>query len=322
MTTPRHEVRTGLLVVLTLAVLVAVLVYLGAPGAFEAQRTYYIFFDNAAGIKPGAQVMVSGRKVGQVRQVFSPVPENARPEGKYESLVEVRVSAKAGIYQKVRVQMVQLTMLGDILIDFSNGEEASGLAPDKAHFIGERQPGLAEIVPQVLDKLDPAIQKVTETLDALQKTSESLNKLTSEGGDLPGALAEFRKLGLQLNELSGPSGPLRGSFEHLNELTGPDSSLAKTLRNTEKLSADLASNEDIRITLRNFRNSSEKLNRTMLDLGPRFETIGRNLEEASDTVKHQPWRLIWPSTKKYDDDRNVATTPAPRGSNAVSRRKR
>ena len=49
----RNEIRTGLLVVLSLAALTALLLYLGAPGVFVPQHTYRIFFDNAAGIKPG-----------------------------------------------------------------------------------------------------------------------------------------------------------------------------------------------------------------------------------------------------------------------------
>src|SRR5205823_11721345 len=100
--------------------------------------------------KPGADVMVAGRKAGQVRRIYSPVPESSRPEPKYESLVEVRVAASARVFKKVRVQMVQISLLGDPMIDFSSGEESSGLAPDGAQFVGERQHTLADAVPQVL----------------------------------------------------------------------------------------------------------------------------------------------------------------------------
>ena len=50
MTILRNEIRTGLLVVISLALLVAVLLYLGAPGVFTPQKTYRIYFDNAAGL--------------------------------------------------------------------------------------------------------------------------------------------------------------------------------------------------------------------------------------------------------------------------------
>ena len=267
--TPRNELRTGLLVVSTFAVLVAVLLYLGAPGVFAKLHTYRIYFDNAAGIKPGADVMVAGRKVGQVRHVYSPMPLDSRPDPKYESLVEVRVAASAGIYKIVHVQMVQLSMLGDSMIDFSNGEEASGLAADGATFTGERQIGLQDAVPKVLEKLDPVVKMATATLESLQQTSDHLNKVTGEGGELPTTLAEFREFGAHLNELSGPQGPLRLSFEniqtltgpdgridhalaHIEDLTGPNGPLTKTLQNTERITGS----KDIENAFRNFREAS------------------------------------------------------------------
>ena len=64
---------TGLLVIATIAVVAFVLVLLGAPGLFRPLVTYKIYFDNAAGIKQGAPVMLAGRKIGQVQKLFSPV---------------------------------------------------------------------------------------------------------------------------------------------------------------------------------------------------------------------------------------------------------
>src|ERR1700757_1931980 len=69
----KNEIMTGLLVVGTVAVLVFVLVLLGAPGLFRPLVTYKIYVDNAAGIKQGAAVMLAGRKIGQVQKLYSPV---------------------------------------------------------------------------------------------------------------------------------------------------------------------------------------------------------------------------------------------------------
>src|SRR5205085_4252530 len=69
----RNEVLTGLLVVATLAVLTGVLVLLGAPGLFRPLVSYKIYFDNAAGIKLAAPVLLAGRKIGQVAALYSPV---------------------------------------------------------------------------------------------------------------------------------------------------------------------------------------------------------------------------------------------------------
>lgn len=324
----RNEIRTGLLVVLTLGVLVAVLIYLGAPGVFIPQHTYRIYFDNASGIKPGAQVLLAGRKIGQVHLLYSPVPEHERPAPKLETIIEVRVASTAKIYKKVKVQITQPSLLGESVIDFSSGEEASGLAPAGSKFIGERPGGLAEAVPIILEKLDPVLVKLTGTLDSLQKTSDNLARMSAEGADLPVAFSEFKQFGQNLNEMSAYGGPLRNSLQnferltdeksklaeslnHLADITGPEGSLAKTFSNAEKFTENLVNNKDINATLRNFRETSENLDRTMTEVGRQFSNVGKNLEQGSDTVKRQPWRLIWPTTKKYPDEPAPTPTPKP-----------
>jgi ABC-type transporter Mla subunit MlaD len=319
----RNEIRTGLLVVLTLAAFVAVLIYLGAPGVFTPQKKFRIYFENANGIKPGAQVLLAGRKIGQVRELFSPVMEKDRPEPKLETLIEVQVNSTARIFNKVKVQITQPTLLGESVIDFSSGEESSGLAPDGKHFIGERAAGLSDLPSTVMERLDPVLTKLTGTLDSLQKTSDNLSKITAEGADLPEAFAEFKKFGMNLNELTsyesslrhtlqnvesltGENGKLGQSINHLEELTGPEGSLSKTFKNAEKFTAELTANNDATAILHNFRSVSENLNHSLNQITQQFTVIGGNLEQASDTVKRQPWRLIWPTTKKYPEG-----TPAP-----------
>jgi len=328
----RNEIRTGLLVVLTLVALVGVLIYLGAPGVFIPQKKFRIYFENAAGIKPGAQVLLAGRKIGQVRALFSPVLERERPSPKLETLIEVEVNASAKIFNHVNVQITQPTLLGESVIDFSSGEESSGLASDGKHFIGERAAGLSDLAPTVMGRLDPVLNKLTETLGSLQKTSDNLAKITADGSDLPEAFAEFKQLGINLNALSGYDSPLRHSLQniesltsdngklgqslnHLAELTGPDGSLSKTFKNTEKFTNELTANNDATAIMHNFRTVSENLNHTLTNIGQQFSTIGGNLEQASDTVKRQPWRLVWPTTKKYPDPQGI---PATAGTKAPS----
>ena len=312
----RNEIRTGLLVVLSLAALVALLLYLGSPGVFISQKTFYIYFDNAAGLEPGAPVLLAGRKIGRVRKLNSPVAEKDRPSPKMETLVEVQVATSAAIFNKVKAQMTQPSLLGKPVIDFTSGEEASGLAKDGTYLIGERQGGLADAVPALLDKITPALLKVTATLDSIQKTADNLTGITDEGADLRMALTEVRKFGTNLNQLSGPGSSLEHTLQNLDKMTGdegklgvalthiaaitgPGGDLTKTLANSEKFTAKLAANKDIDLTLRNFRQMSETLDRKIDGLASKFSEVAANLAQASDTVKRQPWRLIWPSTKKY-----------------------
>jgi paraquat-inducible protein B len=134
--------------------------------------------------------------------------------------------------------------------------------------------------------------------------SPSVDELEEKAGTL---LDKFKALPLEktVDEANGALTAVKEAAANLDKLTGPDSPLDKTLKNSEKLTAELSGNKDIGATLRNLRVTSEQLQTIVAGLGAQFSTVGRNLTEATDTVKHQPWRLIWPTTKEYP-------TPSPR----------
>jgi len=314
----RNELRTGLLVAITAAVLAAALIYLEAPGLAGERRIYRIYFDNAGGINAGAPVMLAGRKIGQVSRLLSPIPEAQRPRPDLAVIVEVAVDRNALIYRREHVTMLQFSLLGEQVIDFTKGDEASGRATADTAFIGERQLGMADVGQKLLDKLDPVVGSATLAMKDLQKTSSQLAEITQQGSDLVLAIANFRQFGDQLVSLSGSDGSIQHTFDNLKEITGKESPLANALANAEKFTGDLKDNKDIGVSLRNFRQASENLSSTTRGLKCRVRSIGpgidqtvHNAEQFTDTIKRQPWRLIWPSTKKYPEDQSKpCSTPA------------
>src|SRR6266545_4010953 len=296
----RNEILTGLLVIGTIGVIAFLLVLLGAPGLFRPLVTYRVYFDNAAGIKPGAVVMLAGRKIGQVQKLYSPVtpaeekqaqqavaihrPEPAASPAappRFEARVDVQVDKSAKVYRDARVQMMQLGLLGDMAMDFTQGTKESGRAKDGESFAGERTPDLGDAAAKMLEVIKPVAAEATNTMKDLQQTAQNLNRLTDENSELNLALTQFKTFG-----------------EHMADLTAPDSALSHSLTNIEKISTSLTENDNIEVTLRNLRTSSEKLRLAVTDLGP----AGENIKQFSETIKTQPWRLIWPSTKKYPQE--------------------
>ena len=181
----RDEVLTGVLVIVTCAVVVATLLALGAPGFFRSLDTYYVFFDNAGGIQPGAEVFLAGRRVGQVMDLESPVPAAKRPPDHpdFEVLIKVQVSKEARVYQNVSVRMQQLGWFGQQMIDFAQGDEQSGLAPSGTTFVGERGAGITELS-----------QEATTALHALTETLANIKELTGKEGDLSKTVSNARDL--------------------------------------------------------------------------------------------------------------------------------
>jgi MlaD protein len=303
----RNEILTGLLVIGTIGVIAFLLVLLGAPGLFRPLVTYGVYFDNAAGIKPGAVVMLAGRKIGQVQKLYSPLTpaeekqaqqaassihpsepsESPSPSPRFEARVDVQVDKSAMLYRDAKAQMVQLGLLGDMAIDFTQGTQESGRAKNGETFAGERNPDLGEAAAKMLEVIKPVANEATNTMKDLQNTAQNLNKLTDENSELNLALAQFKTFG-----------------EHLSGLTAPDSALSNSLTNIEKISTSLTENDNIKVTLQNLRSSSEKLKVATSELQP----AGENIKQFSETIKTQPWRLIWPSTKRYAE---ASPSPAP-----------
>ena len=308
----KNEILTGLLVIGTIAVVAFLLVLLGAPGLFRPLVTYQIYFDNAAGLKQGAPVMLAGRKIGQVQKLFSPVtpqeekqaeaaeaaihrseanpsPSPSATPGKprFEVRVDVQVDKSAKVYRDARVRMMQLGLLGDLAIDFTQGTSDSGRSKNGEIFAGERTPDLGEAAAKMLEVIKPVAAEATNTMKDLQQTAQNLNRLTDENSELTLALGQFKTFG-----------------QHLVDLTAPDSALSNSLANIQKISTSLTENDNIQVTLQNLRSSSEKLKVATSELQP----AGENIKQFSETIKTQPWRLIWPTTKKYAE---ASPSPAP-----------
>jgi hypothetical protein len=181
-------------------------------------------------------------------------------------------------------------------IDITQGTEKSGRAKDGEMFAGERTPDLGEAVARMLEIVKPVATEATTTMKDLQQTAQNINRLTDENSELSLALGQFKIFG-----------------QHMSDLTAPDSALSQSLSNIEKISTSLTENDNIEVTLRNLRNSSEKLKVATTELEP----AGENIKQFSETIKTQPWRLIWPATKKYAE---TSPTPAP-GQGTITVRK-
>lgn len=316
----RNEILTGLLVLATVGILTGILILLGAPGLFKPLITYKIYIDNAAGIKLGAPVLLAGRKIGQVERLHSPVSKSEseaaqaaadaiRPKGKapaaettlrprYEARIDVRVDADAILYSDAGARLITLGLLGETAIDFTAGNETSGRAQDGQSFAGERVPDFGESIAKMLDIVKPVATEATKTLKELQTTAQHLGKITEDQSPLNMAVAQMRTFAENLTNMTSTQSPLQLALKNVESVS----------RNLDKITTDISSNDNLNVTLQNFRDSSEKLKTALDDLGPNLTATGANVKDLTQTVKTQPWRLLWPSTKKYPKDEAAAAT--------------
>jgi len=121
-------------------------------------------------------------------------------------------------------------------------------------------------------------------------------KITDEQSQLNMALAQMRTFAENLTSMTSADSPLQLALKNVETISG----------NLNKISSDISANDNINVTLQNFRESSEKLKSAMDDIAPDLRETGANVKDLTATVKREPWRLVWPSKKEYPNDARPA----------------
>ncbi len=315
----RTEIKTGVFVLVTMGLLLGIILALSAPGLFQRLKTYQIFFDNAGGIRPGAAVYLAGRKVGQVTQIESPIAKRLRPTRfpDYEALVSVRIQADSRIYRDATARMQSNGLLGELVIDFVQGNEESGLAETGVSFTGERAPDFSSAAAKLVKVLEPVAQQAEEALKGLRNAATQLSSFFGNGSELQASMAGVRRVAENLSHLTAEGGSLNQTFANARELTrklsddaGP---LMSALVEVKKLTEQINRKGSVERVLENLRAVSSRLDRTIAGLDPQLRQILGNATQLTDTLKRQPWRVIWPTTKKYPEEAapSAPASPAP-----------
>lgn len=320
----RTEIKTGIFFVLTFGTLLLMVLYLAAPDVFSKRKEFEIFFDNAGGLKPGAAVNLAGRKIGQVLSIESPVAKKLRPKPEMEVLAILRVEANAKVYRDASARMVAYGLLAEFQIDFVRGNEESGLAESGTTFIGEREGSINDAAYKAIKTLEPVASAAEQTIKELRVTVGTLNAFFGQGSDLQASITNIRKVGENLGNLTAKDGALGAAIENIKVLSGKlaadDGSLLQTLAKLKDAAEQLTAKQRLAETLTSLRNAAAKAERLIGGLEPQLRGTLRNVEQLTDTVKRQPWRVIWPTTKKYPEDDQPKPVPAPGKPKAVKKK--
>ncbi|HMJ06009.1 MAG TPA: hypothetical protein VK474_07110, partial [Chthoniobacterales bacterium] len=155
-----------------------------------------------------------------------------------------------------------------------------------------------ESIAKMLDIVQPVATEATKTLKELQTTATNLAKITEEQSQLNMALAQMRTFAENLTTMTATDSPLQLALKNVESMS----------TNLNKITSDISSNDNITVTLQNFRDSSEKLKSALNELAPDLKETGANVKDLTQTVKTQPWRLLWPTTKKYPATESASET--------------
>ncbi len=218
----KREVTVGALVLLGVVLFIIGTSWLGGGTLTPANRVE-MEFANAAGLKRGSPVRISGMQVGRVEEV------RLLEYGK----VRLDVALDKGIAPKAdaTASVVSVGLAGDVAIELVPGT-ASGPLPEGQVIPGTVAPGFAAIGEQLAGKaslvmdnlnamLDTAlVSEMQATLRSMQRTLNSLaDPRTGAAAELSTTLAGLRTMTARLDStLAGA--PMQRSLANLDTLSG------------------------------------------------------------------------------------------------------
>ena len=293
------ELKLGIVGVVAVLLVILMILALGGEAGFSWQRyPLKTRFRDAAGLKEGAVVRLSGKEVGTVTSVeFS--------GAELEISLEVRKEVRNLITTESLATIGSLSLLGESMIEIQAAPSGTPLQ-DWAYVKSGTGTGLGDLQGKVSSSLENVDQLITdlragrgtmgklltddavyEELQAFVASAAAVTRELNQGKGTLGALAKdpaaYQALKTSLENLQAMTGRINSGQGSLGRLLNDESvakSLSSTTANLDQITAKLKSGEGTAGKLITERELYDRLNST----AKRVDDIVANLNAGQGTA--------------------------------------
>jgi phospholipid/cholesterol/gamma-HCH transport system substrate-binding protein len=221
------QVKIGVIVLVASVILVALLFLMTSSaglGIFSHKLTIYTYFENSAGLKPGAAVNLQGVTIGTVKTVTVV----GAPERK---LTPVRVVMKVNekyadqLRKDSKASLTTIGVLGDTVVDINSQFAVGPPLRDGDELKTLETPSLTDVVKAsqgTIESLNVILAKMNTIVDDLQSGKGSIGQLISNPdlyNKVNATVDELHRLTLNLNNGKGSIGKLVSDDALYNKLS-------------------------------------------------------------------------------------------------------
>lgn len=280
------ELKTGIVTLLAIGLMVAGINFLKGNSFFGGDDQYVAYFPNSGSIAPASSVYVNGVPIGKVLEV------EYNAEG--DSLSKVRVvfniqddNVRIPRGSQLEIGSVDLLTKGLLLRlnpDLSKGYYAPGEAI-QGHVA-------VDIMTQVKDYADPALQKLQSLITTVDKTVSSISafwdttatsKIESSMKEIHTAIKRFGNVaeeieGLVVSEKAKLSKILSNVESISANLKASNEQIAGIIGNTKKITDDLVT-VNYKSVVEDAQKTIQKLNQALEDANNGNGTLGKLLHD-------------------------------------------
>ncbi|MGI5843530.1 MAG: MlaD family protein [Candidatus Xenobium sp.] len=260
--------RVGMLVVVAAILMGLVVVQVGQVGP-EDGVSYYVLFEDVAGLQTRAPVHLSGVRIGYVAEL------QLNPENRVRATIQVTRPDVQLFSADYYIYTITGNLLGDKWMEIRPGPVPAGVSPVAA---GDQVLGTSPVT------LDDLAREGNKVMLEFQDSVAALNDLIGDSkfqSDIKLTMTNFREIS---GNLKGASQDARTLVKGLNtRVENLASSLDRVVAHVD--STVLAFQDDARVLGANLRGATGTVNQLMARNAAHVDTIVMNLRQMSSSLQ-------------------------------------
>ncbi len=291
------EVKTGILAIFAILLFIYGYSFLKGSDIFSSERTFYVSYDNVAGLAVSAPVTINGYAIGQVKNIDF-------KDDLGGLLVTFKLNKDFEFSKNSIVRIYSTSVIGGNALAIIPQIDKNNIAQSGDTLKGEIEQGMLESLTSGLKPLENRIYKTLSGLDTLLYNFNSVlnedtkNNLKEAIASLNKTMNSFEGASSDLNLLLKDNKPkLDSTFSYLETTTDNLANFSDSLNqvNIKAMAANLES------TLESFNAIMEKIDNGEGSMGKlvnddklynNLEAASKELEELLRDLKENPKRYV------------------------------
>jgi phospholipid/cholesterol/gamma-HCH transport system substrate-binding protein len=291
------EIKTGILALFAILLLIYGYSFLKGSDLFSKERTFYVSYDNVAGLTVSAPVTINGYVVGKVKKI-----EFENDLGGL--LVSFSVNKDFNFSKSSIVRIYSTSVIGGNALAIIPIISKDNIAVDGDVLKGEIEKGMLESLTSGIKPLENRIYTTLSGLDSLLSNfnsvlnEETKNNLKNAIGSLTNTMSSFEDTSSDLNTLLKENKPkLDSTFSYLEITTGNLATFSDSLNQIDinRMATHLETTlESFNSIMHKFDSGEGSIGKLINDenLYKNLEAASKELEELLRDLKENPKRYV------------------------------